>query len=389
MKMNVHMNRESRRVVLGALGVVLACLVAVTTASSQAGQVEKPQMADDIFKNIQVLRGLTVDQFMGTMGFISASLSMNCSECHDLSEGGSYATDNPRKQMARRMIVMVKAFNDTNFGGKREVTCYSCHRGASRPRITPSLLEQYSTPPEDDPNDVELSRTPLPAKPSPDQVFDRYLQALGGAEKVAAVKSFVARGTYDGFDTEGYAAPVDIYAKFPDQRTTVVHLDAGDNIRTCDGTNAWNTSAGTAMPIPVVTLSGGDLLGAKLDAALSFPGQIKQLFNDWSTNFPLTVIDDNLVDVVQGTQPDHTPVKFYFDKKTGLLTRQVRFADTPIGFIPTQIDYSDYRTVAGIKMPFKLVMTWTDGRSTIQLNEIQANAPVQEARFAKPNPPAR
>ena len=99
-------------------------------------------MADDVFKNIQVLRGLTVDEFMGTMGFISASLSMNCSDCHDPANAASYAADTPRKQAARRMIVMVDGLNKASFGGRRVVTCYSCHRGADRPKITPSLAEQ-------------------------------------------------------------------------------------------------------------------------------------------------------------------------------------------------------------------------------------------------------
>jgi len=96
------------------------------------------------------------------------------------------------------------------------------------------------------------------------------------------------------------------------------------------------------------------------------------------------VIDDNPVDVVQGTQPDNTPVKFYFDKKSGLLLRQVRYTDTPIGFNPTQIEYADYRVVSGVKMPFKLTVTWTDGRSIIELSEVRANAPVDAAKFAKP-----
>src|SRR6266849_9388912 len=140
-----------------ATRIVFICLFPVAYASGQTPQQEKPPMADDVFKNIQVLRGLTVDQFMGTMGFIAAALSLNCSECHDTSSTAAYALDNPRKQMARKMIVMVDAFNRANFGGKREVTCYSCHRGDIRPRVTPRLTEQYGTPPPEDPNVFEIS----------------------------------------------------------------------------------------------------------------------------------------------------------------------------------------------------------------------------------------
>jgi len=385
------MNSASRRTIPRATQLVLVCAMATAAAIGLAAQQEKPPMADDVFKNIQVLRGLTVDEFMGTMGFISASLSMNCSDCHDPTNAASYALDNPRKQQARRMIVMVDALNKANFGGRRQVTCYSCHRGADRPKITPSLVEQYSAPPQDDPNEVEISPLPRPNSPSADQIFDRYIQALGGGQSMAALNSFVARGTYMGFDTLGENVPVDVYAKFPNQRTTVVHLDAGasDNVRVFDGRNAWITSTGTLMPIPVVPLTAGELEGARLEAAMSFPGQIKQLLKDWRTGFPATVIDAKPVDVVQGTQPDNTPVKFYFDRETALLVRLVRYTNTRLGFNPTQIDYADYRTVSGVKMPFKVTTTWTDGESIIELSELRANAPVDAARFAKPLPPAR
>jgi photosynthetic reaction center cytochrome c subunit len=382
------MSSASRRKVPIAMQIVLVSLLAVASASAQAAQPEKPPMADEVFKNIQVLRGLTVDQFMATMGFIAASLSLNCSECHDTSSSAGYALDNPRKQMARRMILMVDAFNKANFGGKREVTCYSCHRGDTRPKVTPSLADQYSTPSPDDPNEIEIPDTPVPTAPSADQLFDKYIQALGGAQRLASITSFVARGTYEGFDTEEEKVPVDIYAKAPNQRTTIVHLRSGDNIRTADGRNAWVTSAGTLLPLPVLVLTDGEQEGAELDATLSFPAQIKQLLKGWRTGFPASEVDDNEVDIVQGTSAYNTPIKFYFDKKSGLLLRLVRFTNTALGLIPTQVDYSDYRDVSGVKMPFHFIVTWTDGRSTTELTSVQANVAIDAAKFARPAPSA-
>ena len=159
-----------------------------------------------------------------------------------------------------------------------------------------------------------------------------------------------------------------------------LHEGAGDNIRVFDGRNAWNTSAGTFLPLPVLELTNGEREGAELDAALGFPVQIKKPLKNWQTGFPPSRVDDNPVDVVQGTGANNTPVKFYFDKKSGLLIRLVRYTDTVLGLIPTQIDYSDYRDVSGVKMPFHLVTTWTDGRSTTDLTSIQANVAVDGAK---------
>jgi len=286
------------------------------------------------------------------------------------------------------MILMVDAFNKANFGGKREVTCYSCHRGDTRPKVTPSLADQYSTPPPDDPDEVEIPQPPIPNALSADQIMDKYIQAVGGAQRLATVGSFAARGTYEGFDTSEEKVPVDIYAKAPNQRTTIVHLDSGENIRTFDGRNAWNTSAGTFLPLPVLELTNGERDGAELDAGLAFPGQIKKLLKNWQTGFPPSRIDNNEVEILQGTSASNTPVKLYFDKKSGLLVRLVRYTDTVLGLIPTQIDYSDYRDVSGVKMPFHLVTTWTDGRSTTELTSIQANVAIDAAKFAKPTPAA-
>jgi hypothetical protein len=73
--------------------------------------------------------------------------------------------------------------------------------------------------------------------------------------------------------------------------------------------------------------------------------------------------------------------------ESGLLVRRVRYTDSPVGRLPTQTDYSDYRDVAGVKMPFKWTTTWLDGRDTFEITEVQPNVAIDAARFAKPAAP--
>jgi hypothetical protein len=136
----------------------------------------------------------------------------------------------------------------------------------------------------------------------------------------------------------------------------------------------------------MIDMTGGDLDAAKVDANLFFPAQIKQALSKWRVGFP-TTIDDRDVQVIEGTTARDVPVKLYFDPESGLLVRQVRYIDTPVGFNPTQIDYADYREVSGIKVPFRWTVTWLDGRSTYELNELRPNVPIEAAKFAKPAPP--
>ena len=341
----------------------------------------KPPMAEDAFKNVQLLRGIPVDEFMNTMGFFAASLSLNCTSCHGIESAGDiarFADDTPLKQTARKMILMVKTINDATFGGKRMVTCYTCHRGGEKPEITPSLAEQYGSPPPDDPDKIEIVGQ-APGAPSANQVFDKYIQALGG-ERLMGLTSFVAKGTYEGYDTDREKAPVDLFAKAPDQRSTVVHLPDGDKITTYDGRDAWIAEPST--PMPLMALTGGDLEGARIDGMLSFPVSLKQSRGQWLVGS--TTIDDRAVDVVEGLGTGQPPLKLYFAKDSGLLVRMVRYADTLVGQVPTQADYSDYRLVSGVMLPFKWTITWVDGRSTTELSEVQPNVPIDPAKFTKP-----
>jgi hypothetical protein len=369
---------------------MILCLLGTAGARSQsakAGADQKPQMSEDAFKNIQVLRGIPVNEFMGTMGFFAASLGMNCTDCHGDNSAGSwerYADDTPLKQTARRMVLMENLINRSDFGATRMVTCYTCHRGVQHPEVTPSLDEQYGAPPPADPDQVEILQS-IPDSPSAvDQILNKFIQAVGGAQQLGKLTSFTAKGTYSGFDTEFQKVPVEVFAKAPNELTTVVHVTAGDDTTTYDGHEAW--IAATNKPVPLIMLTAGDLDGAKLDAELAFPAMIKQSLNNWHTGFPPVKISDRDAQVVQGTTAGGTRVKLFFDKNSGLLVRQVRFVNTPVGLIPLRVDYSDYRAVAGVKMPFHWTVTWVDGQSTTELSAVQPNATVAEAKFMKPAP---
>ncbi|HLK49299.1 MAG TPA: c-type cytochrome [Bryobacteraceae bacterium] len=366
-------------------GFALACLSVLVPLAAQPVP-DKPLMVEDVFKNVQVLKGISVTEFMDTMGFFSASLGFNCTNCHtndSLGNWAKYADDIPAKRTARRMIQMVNALNKESFAGTRAVTCYTCHRGGGHPKVIPSLLEQYSTPPPEDPNEVEIHAQTK--GPTADQILDKYIQAVGGVERLAGFTSFTAKGTYGGYDTDFLKVPFDVFGNAPAQRATVAHTPIGNNTTVFDGRSGW--IAAPDKPAPLLTLPAGpDLDGLKLDAQLAFPGGIRQALSQWRAGFPVTSIGDRDVQVIQGATASGTRVKLFFDSDSGLLLRVVRYANSVVGINPTQVDYSDYRDVAGIKLPFHYTVTWTDGQSNIDLTDVQPNAAIDAARFARPAP---
>ena len=375
------MTLGSNRTIL-AMGTAVF-LLGAAMAWGQAAPEPKPQLAEEVFKNVQVLKGISVDEFMNTMGVFSAALGMSCEDCHAANDSKweNYALDtSPRKRTARRMIVMMAGINKTNFGGRQMVTCYSCHRGGDHPKITPNLDNVYGGGPPEEPDDVVQ---PARGAPPADPILDKYIQALGGAQRLAAVTSFVAKGTSSGYGPESDKRPVEIYAKAPGQRTTIIHTDNGNSTTAYDGRTGW--IAAPLRPVPVLTLTGTDLEGVRLEAELAFPSRIKQVLSKWRVGFP-AMINDREVQVVQGTSAGGVLATLYFDSESGLLVRLVHYSDSVVGRSPTRIDYSDYREVGGIKMPFRWTVTWLDGRENFEISEVQPNVAIEAAKFSKPAP---
>jgi len=371
-------------VATGVCMVILVAALSVRTGASaqpaQAGPEQGPLMSDAVFKNVQVLKGIPVDEFMDTMGMFASSLGYDCVSCHSgdiYTNRAAFAESTPLIQRARQMIVMMNTINKNYFGGQPRVSCFTCHNAKNRPEYIPNLALQYGEV-VDDPNSMRIfpdTRTTV------EQVFDKYIQALGGSQRLAALSGFVARGTYEGFNTGGNAFPIEITARAPNQRSQVVRTPEGDAVKTFDGRAAW--AAEGWRPLPLLTLTGGNLEAARLEAMQLFPTNIRPAFTQWQISS--TTIDGNVVQLLQGQNAGQLPVNFYFDD-AGLLVRIVRWNRTAVGTVPMQFEYGDYRDVAGVKMPFRMVLTWTDGQNTIVLNEIQPNAAVNAARFARPAP---
>jgi len=376
----------SKRIICGVGGAALAWFAAVALVSGQAAP--KPSLppnalAENVFKNVTVLRGISVDEFMGTMGVFSAALGFSCEDCHTASSNdwANYAKDvSPRKATARRMVAMMAEINKQYFGGRQVVSCFSCHRGANRPKVTPSLTLLYGTPPPDE-LDVLLAPGP-PGTPTAAQILDKYLQAVGGAQALK-LTSIVGKGTYSGYGPEGFPRPVEVYAKAPNQKTIAIRdMESGDNITVFDGKTGWVSAP--FKPIDVMELHGAELDSLRADAELMFPVNVKQaLTNLRSSN---DFLNNRTVLAVQGSK-GNALVTLYFDEETGLLTRLVRSTPSVVGRLPVQTDYADYRDVGGVKLPFKWTTTWLDGRSNFEMSEMQTNVAVDAARFARPGPP--
>jgi ubiquinol-cytochrome c reductase cytochrome b subunit len=345
-----------------------------------AGQRRGPVMVEDVFKNVQALKGITVDEFMGTMGIMSASLGLCCNDCHPgagTDEVVWEADTNPRKVTARQMAFMVQAINRDNFSGRQAVTCWTCHRLRVTPVETPNLDQFYG----EAITELDDVVSKADGVPSATQILDKYLQAIGGAGKAAALTSIAATGKVVAFGSFGGGGNFEYFAQAPDKRAMLSHLPDGESSRTFDGRTGW-----FAIPLAVVPkypLTGGELDGARLDAQLAFPAQIASALTGLRVG-PITELNGKEVYLLQGNGARGAFVSLYFDRESGLLLRSIRYTPSKIGRVPTQVDYEDYRDVDGIKFPRRWMVTWLDGRDTFDFTDVKFNVPIDASKFGEP-----
>jgi len=99
--------------------------------------VTKTVPARAAFKNLQLLKPTEV---MTDMRGFRIGLGVDCAFCH---VRGDFSSDvNHHKLVAREMIELVRTINAKFPDGKQHVTCYTCHRGAEEPLMTPPVNEK-------------------------------------------------------------------------------------------------------------------------------------------------------------------------------------------------------------------------------------------------------
>lgn len=330
------------------------------------------KLAEEQFKNIQVLKGIPADQLIPAMQFIAASLGVECEYCHDHQAMDN--DDKKPKKIARKMMTMMFDIDKANFDGRLEVTCYSCHRGAAKPVSVPVIHM------EEEPAGKEALQSAA-RPPQASELFDKYLAAVGGATALGKITSRVQTGKLEAFG--GKSFPADVYTKAPGKRISVMHLQGGDSVTAFDGRQGWLSVPGR----PAHPMSAAENDAAKLDADLQFPVHVKSLYPKFTVSESEEKIDGREAYLVRGVEEGRPPLQLYFDKQTGLLLRLVRYAQSPLGLNPTQIDYADYREADGVKVPFRWTMSRAANRFTIQVEQMQQNVPVDDAKFTAPPPP--
>lgn len=335
--------------------------------------------AEQYYKNIKVFKGVPASEIIPAMHFIAASLGVRCTFCHVMKGNPprfDFASDDKRtKRTARKMVLMMRSIDDNNFHGRMVVTCVTCHNGHPHPNSVPALAAANFVPP---PPHQERSAFQMPM---PTKVLDAYYRAIGGEAAAQKVTSRVIEGTLSMGPNR--TLPVKIYEKAPNEFLNVLTLPNGGTMELgTNGTVAWMSTPRGVMPA-----FGPEAEGMKEQA--DFYGNLDIL--NLQKKYPrmrvrgVKTISGHQAYVLEAHQAAGGAFeRLYFDKTSGLLLRIQHFTPTPVGNLPEQTDYADYRNVNGIQIPFQVKASSTEGVTTETFNHVAINPPIADSKFAMP-----
>jgi photosynthetic reaction center cytochrome c subunit len=368
--------------------LILFCLLTASVLAMAQGEAKsEPQKsdtqksepaqktADQVFKNIQSLKGTPADQLVPSMQYFSAALGVQCGFCHVTAPAfAPEKDDKDEKKTARTMIAMVQSINQANFKGRPEVGCATCHGGRSNPAILPPLGDERPQ------SARQANRAEAPPLPSADQVLQNYFTAVGGKAALEKITSKVTKGS---LTTPQGKLQFEIDQKAPSMFLASIVLPSGGSIQQgFNGSMAWRKGDRG----PAGEMAGPELALARVGARF-FDPELTPAEKSVSPRVVSETWNGHDCYVLRETAPDGIFERLYFDKQTGLLVRRMIIERTLFGLLPSNWNLSDYRDVNGVKIPFTTVDDRWDGEFIFNADSIQLNVPLEDGKFQKPAQP--
>jgi photosynthetic reaction center cytochrome c subunit len=361
-----------------AAAAALTFTVSLGAQSAQAPAQEKT--AAQVYKNIQVLKDIPASQLLPGMRYITTALGVRCDYCHVRDNFPS--DDKQPKQTARKMMTMLFAINKDNFDGRGEVTCYTCHQGNHEPVAVPKLPEgavaaEFIRPNQPAAAPGQPAATPAPAPvrpPTAEAVLAKFAQALGGEDALAKITS---RQIEAEQQMEDRTVPEEIFQKSPGKMVSSVTTSNGAFSSGFDGTRTWVSSQeGTEdAPDPQAVILRRE---AQIDPVAALRGYTGRRV------FGQAKIGDEMTWVMRAKAPDGNFEFLLFDQQSGLLVRRTIRYQTIFGGLQVEMDYSDYRPVDGVSVPYQISIWVAGHQAVLTVKDVKDNVAVDDSKFTPP-----
>lgn len=217
---------------------------------------------------------------------------------------------------------------------------------------------------------AKMEKVPL----SPDELIEKYVEALGGQQALDNVQTMVNEGKAS-LTAQGREMNGTIIQKFKTPNKEYLAADIGVLKQTMwvDGTSAWVNAMGAMQKLD----------GKELDKMISDA----TLFNETKLikrGFKCTVLGkQNGIILMKAVSPAGVESTYYYDAETYLIKKAETIEDTPQGPMPVTEYFKDYAKFDGIMMPGSVETV--NPMFTIKVEcKYKFNVPVDDGEFAPP-----
>jgi zinc protease len=246
--------------------------------------------------------------------------------------------------------------------------------------LGPLAWAQSATSKSSDPNATPAASVSAPAAPAltADQILENYIKAIGGRENWKKLTTRISTGTID-VPAMNLSGLVTVREKAPNRSIFTVNFNGAVFQQGFDGTIGWSNDPQNGLR----EQTGEELAETKRDSDFYHPLDLKQMYSK-ITVAGTDKIDDREAYVVEASSGDLGTDKIYFDAQNGLVLRIVGQHHTLDGPATFTEDFSDFREVDGIKLPYTVRQESPSSTFTIKFTEIRHNEAIEDASFAKP-----
>jgi zinc protease len=246
--------------------------------------------------------------------------------------------------------------------------------------LGPLAWAQSATSKSSDPNATPAASVSAPTAPAltADQILENYIKAIGGRENWKKLTTRISTGTID-VPAMNLSGLVTVREKAPNRSIFTVNFNGAVFQQGFDGTIGWSNDPQNGLR----EQTGEELAETKRDSDFYHPLDLKQMYSK-ITVAGTDKIDDRDAYVVEASSGDLGTDKIYFDAQNGLVLRIVGQHHTLDGPATFTEDFSDFREVDGIKLPYTVRQESPSSTFTIKFTEIRHNEAIEDASFAKP-----
>ena len=345
---------------------------------------------EDTWLNIKVMKGMPAELMQPSIQYMEISLGVHCVYCHDDDATHRELDTKATKETARQMITMTQNINKTMFEGENRVTCFTCHRGHTKP---PQLL------PYNDEETRERTRAPVEAvvalntgikPPTAEELINNSVIAIGGSNALAKASGRVEKGVVTNYShidevhperAVTSVTPYEVFVKGA-KRMTVQHNINGDALNTFAGRDSW-IKAANGDPRP---MRADEREALRMEEAVLNPLDFKQFLTGLKV-VGQEKVGDHTAWIVQGSGEVLRDVKLYFDPDSGLLLSIAWQQPSFFCCHQFRIDYDNYMIVNGVRVPAKWTLNAPRQQLTVfTMDTVKADNTLEDSKFMKPTP---